>query len=693
VWSVFVSLFRFAPSLTLVVVFFLFYFAIALTLCSDHSVSTVNGPRAAVGGCSGADENGVVFEDTNGNGIRDEGEPGIEGVEVVITDSVGTTYTVTTDGNGEYMQTVAPGTVTIDIVDGSLPPGYVLTLGEDPSTVEVPVNGEATDLDGYRPPSPPTVNIVDTTLPRGYVQTSGDDPTTVQLPVNGKVTDLDGYQPPATNPPTLGPTTAGQPTSGGVPTPVDEPSAGGVAYTVTTDENGNYSQVVAPGATLINIVNSTGSCNEDDGDDGDDGISGAGVGGGGVGRDSAFPGGSHPMPSRRGVGMGGSVDKDIGNNDEDDGDDNGISGDGVGGCGVGRDGAFPGGSHQMQSRRGVGMGSSGNQDEDKAWASGSIEELEVFTNGLGLDLVKHRFRTIVETPKRRQTFLEEGEWKASPEFVALPYLWHRPNQGRTHYMADVIRVNNIVRKELGYSSIFAYIETRGWTITKTPGKKDQFTLQYRKLEEALAAAGHSPDVGTGKLTRNLHAMVESLYKTLHQEALKDPYTGELGLRFLMFDSFIQKLNQYAQDLQAAVMITKQFFLPHVTTQHEDVAFWMMKIFRNCRERKDLILFCQNLLSLLPNNQDNGKDSVCKVLLNDHADCIHDEVARRASSREHQQRYGVLVEEMLQHTFKRRTKRGAQQSMVRNLVMLRARVRDWSYDLLSPEEKESFTSST
>ncbi len=39
---------------------------------------------------------GVVFEDTNGNREQDPGEPGLEDVEVVITDSNGDPQTVTT---------------------------------------------------------------------------------------------------------------------------------------------------------------------------------------------------------------------------------------------------------------------------------------------------------------------------------------------------------------------------------------------------------------------------------------------------------------------------------------------------------------------------------------------------------------------------------------------------------------------
>jgi hypothetical protein len=78
------------------------------------------------------------------------------------------------------------------------------------------------------------------------------------------------------------------------------------------------------------------------------------------------------------------------------------------------------------------------------------EEVEVFTNGIGLDLIKKRFKTVVETAERKKTFLESGEWKLSPEFISLPYAWHRPRKGQTHHMADVIHINTIISRELGF---------------------------------------------------------------------------------------------------------------------------------------------------------------------------------------------------------------------------------------------------
>ena len=95
---------------------------------------------------------GTVFSDVNGNGSQDPDEPGIEGVDVVITDSENMTITLTTDENGEYSEVVAAGTAVTDIDDSTLPAGAIRSAGTDPTTVEVPVGGTGTDVDGFQLP-------------------------------------------------------------------------------------------------------------------------------------------------------------------------------------------------------------------------------------------------------------------------------------------------------------------------------------------------------------------------------------------------------------------------------------------------------------------------------------------------------------------------------------------------------------
>jgi hypothetical protein len=79
---------------------------------------------------------GHVYEDTNDNGVQDSGEPNLPGVDVVITDSLGNTQTVTTDANGDYTATVPAGSTTANVDESTLPAGYVDgTVTDDPNTI------------------------------------------------------------------------------------------------------------------------------------------------------------------------------------------------------------------------------------------------------------------------------------------------------------------------------------------------------------------------------------------------------------------------------------------------------------------------------------------------------------------------------------------------------------------------------
>ena len=84
--------------------------------------------------------------------MQDGNEDGIPGVVIVITDSQGDTYTVTTDTDGKYSLDVPIGLTTTDIDNSTVPDNYVRTEGEDVSTIFVPANGSVTDIDGFVPP-------------------------------------------------------------------------------------------------------------------------------------------------------------------------------------------------------------------------------------------------------------------------------------------------------------------------------------------------------------------------------------------------------------------------------------------------------------------------------------------------------------------------------------------------------------
>jgi uncharacterized surface anchored protein len=66
-----------------------------------------------------------VWEDTNGNGVQDTGEQGVDGATVSLKDASGNVVgTVVTHDGGQYSFTVDPGTYTVSVAP---PSGYVFT--------------------------------------------------------------------------------------------------------------------------------------------------------------------------------------------------------------------------------------------------------------------------------------------------------------------------------------------------------------------------------------------------------------------------------------------------------------------------------------------------------------------------------------------------------------------------------------
>ena len=83
---------------------------------------------------------GHLYEDVNGNGTQDNGEPNLSNIAVLITDSAGAPTVVRTDANGDYIAVgIRPGVATVDIDenDSNYPTGAVLTEGTDSTNVTV----------------------------------------------------------------------------------------------------------------------------------------------------------------------------------------------------------------------------------------------------------------------------------------------------------------------------------------------------------------------------------------------------------------------------------------------------------------------------------------------------------------------------------------------------------------------------
>ncbi|NNF56078.1 MAG: DUF11 domain-containing protein, partial [Acidimicrobiales bacterium] len=94
----------------------------------------------------------LVWQDLNGDGVRDAGEPGLDDITINLLDSGGAVIdSQVTAGGGLYdFADVAPGTYTVDVV--SVPGGYVLTTTEPLSGLTVSSGQDYNAADfGYQP--------------------------------------------------------------------------------------------------------------------------------------------------------------------------------------------------------------------------------------------------------------------------------------------------------------------------------------------------------------------------------------------------------------------------------------------------------------------------------------------------------------------------------------------------------------
>ena len=95
---------------------------------------------------------GHLYIDTNGNGTQDSGEPNLANVDVLITDSMGGTQTVSTNINGNWTATIQPGSTSANVQesDPQYPSGSTQTQGNDPTIVTATAGGSVDGgIDGY----------------------------------------------------------------------------------------------------------------------------------------------------------------------------------------------------------------------------------------------------------------------------------------------------------------------------------------------------------------------------------------------------------------------------------------------------------------------------------------------------------------------------------------------------------------
>ena len=104
------------------------------TVLSDQSVFTENDGYFEQGELSGH-----LYFDLNGNGLQENIEPDMPNVDVLVTDSLGQEYLLTTDLNGNWSIEVPVGVATseIDISDSDFPLSSIQTQGTNPTSTTV----------------------------------------------------------------------------------------------------------------------------------------------------------------------------------------------------------------------------------------------------------------------------------------------------------------------------------------------------------------------------------------------------------------------------------------------------------------------------------------------------------------------------------------------------------------------------
>lgn len=127
-----------------------------LTTNNEPLTVTLDWGQQITGADFGYDDSGLlgglIWHDANGDGVRDAGETGIEGVTVRLTTGEGQLLSSTlTDPDGVYAFGGLPaGVYRINVDESTLPAGYALTAGSKDAFVELTAGQARYDVDfGY----------------------------------------------------------------------------------------------------------------------------------------------------------------------------------------------------------------------------------------------------------------------------------------------------------------------------------------------------------------------------------------------------------------------------------------------------------------------------------------------------------------------------------------------------------------
>ncbi len=141
----------------------------------------------------------TIYHDENGNGVQDEGEPGLGGVVVVLTDEEGNETIRPTGPNGTYLFDNLPlGTYMVTVATDTLPDGKSLMPTDDPdggadntSTVTIDTaTPDDVDQDfGYEPMPEPMLGSIGNVI---WSEVNGDTSYTLNLdtPLEGVMVKL-----------------------------------------------------------------------------------------------------------------------------------------------------------------------------------------------------------------------------------------------------------------------------------------------------------------------------------------------------------------------------------------------------------------------------------------------------------------------------------------------------------------------